>query len=252
MTHEACIRSIVERLCGRGARPDEHGVVEQHLASCSDCWAVVELLHQDVTGAPAPERARMVELYGCEDVRDRLHLLVGLSRAQLWGRYPSAARHLAWCEPCGERLATLTAVERDLLATATSDVTGVESVLGDVAARLVIAVRSGWAAIAEWRGLVPIDGLAPAVVPSGTGGIAAELAVMPRSDGRVDLVVRVLDPVSEATMFWLRTADDDDTIACHTARAGDPALFTAVPPGRYVIELAGAPSARIAIDVRAE
>src|SRR5438093_1439214 len=77
------------------------------------------------------------------------------------------ARRLAWCEPCGERLATLTAVERDLLATATSDVTGVESVLGDVAARLVIAVRSGWAAIAEWRGLVPIDGLAPAVVRAG-------------------------------------------------------------------------------------
>jgi hypothetical protein len=132
-----------------------------------------------------------------------------------------------------------------------------------MAARVVVAVRAGFASFTDLAGVVPIEAYAGAAtrgdrlavgtstvrLASGKHGIGADLTVLPRSDGRMDLEVILLDPVPAETMVWLRTGDQDETIACQTARSSEPVVFAAVPPGRYVVELPGTVPVYIEIDV---
>jgi hypothetical protein len=269
MTHDACIEAVIARL--RGRNPPEASVqatptaVEEHLAGCSDCWAVVELLHETVRGEPARQHDRMMTLYGCESVRDRFHVLVDMTAAELMRRDPTAARHLAWCQACRDRFGAYTAIEHDVASRAATAVEepGSARALRDIAGRVVVAVRSGFATFTELAGAVPIEAFASAAarsdrgaagtstvrLASGRHGIGANLTVLPRSDGRMDLEVLLLESVPAGTMVWLRTADGNETIACQTARSNEPVVFGAVPPGRYLVELPGTPPVYIEIDV---
>ena len=77
MTHRECMAVLLD--AGRGAAARQEA--EAHVACCSDCWAVLRLLHELAMGAPPEGADRMAELFGCERVQDRLYLLPGLSAA---------------------------------------------------------------------------------------------------------------------------------------------------------------------------
>ena len=269
MTHAECIEALVTRL-REGARapssvpwPPE---IEIHLADCSDCWAVVELLHESASGAPHPEQARMAQLFGCERVRDRFHVLVELSPSERTAREPAASRHLGWCLACRDRFVTFAEVETDAGAAAWSlaNSAAVRS-LQAFHARVVVVVRRGLAGFRELEGLIALPALAPMATRGSDatagdlldevqfrpkdGGLAADLRVHARSDGRVDLAVRLHGDVPPGTMLWLHTADNDEVVAGQTAHTGAVTLFSAVPAGRYVLVLPNSPPSHVAIDV---
>src|SRR5712691_11533558 len=83
----------------------------EHAARCSDCWAVLALLHELATGVPPAEADRMAGLFGCALVQEELYLMTGLDAPALRAAHPAAAQHLGWCVACRERFAELAAVE---------------------------------------------------------------------------------------------------------------------------------------------
>ena len=264
MTHDMCIDAILARRRHPGAVGERFsGDVEEHLASCSDCWAVVALMHESVVGAPVAEHERMERLFGCEDVRDRFGMLVGISSEEIPARDPEAARHLAWCLACRTRLATLRAVEQELDSLPEgAEALDADTPLRALTARLAVAVRAGLAVFTELEGLLPIAPLAPAAA-RGTGearpkaarlftdGGSVELRLLARGDARMDLEVQLLDDAPANAMLCLRTAGTNQAIAYQTARRDRPIVFAALPRGSYVLELPGDPAAFIAIDVAA-
>jgi hypothetical protein len=263
MTHDMCIDAILARRRRPGAAPEPYaGEVEQHLASCSDCWAVVALMHESIAGAPVADDARMEELYGCEDVRDRFGMLVDIPPEDIPARDPAAGRHLAWCLACRSRLSTLRAVEQDLASTSVAEEVDAEAPLRALTARLAVAVRAGLAVFTELEGFLPIATMAPAAA-RGTGetrpkaarlfsdGGGVELRLLARGDARMDLEVQLLEDVPANAMLCLRTAGTNQPIAYQTARRDRPVVFAALPPGSYVLELPGAPATLVAIDVAA-
>ena len=270
MTHADCIEALVTRLRGVAREPSSTPwppEIEAHLADCSDCWAVVELLHESADGAQPPEQTRMAQLYGCERVRDRFYVLLGLSPAERTTREPAAWRHLGWCLACRDRFAAFAAIEADAGAAARSfaDSPALRS-LRAFHARVVVAVRRGMAEFRELEGLMALPTLAPlatrgAEPPEGDlldevrfrpedGSAAADLRVHARSDGRVDLAVRLQGEVLAGTMLWLHTAEGDEVVGCQTVHPGGVALFSAVPAGRYVLVLPSSPPSHVAIDVQ--
>jgi hypothetical protein len=259
MTHDVCIDAILARRQPGASREPYTREVEEHLASCSDCWAVVALMLESIAGVPAPEPARMEGLYGCEDVRDRLGVLVELPPEDIPARDFAAARHLAWCVACRSRLSTLRAVEQDLASWSDSDA---ETPLCTFTARVAVAVRAGLAVFTELEGVLPVATMAPAAVRGAgearpkaarlfTDGSGVELRLLARGDARMDLEVQLLDVVPANAMLCLRTAGTNQPIAYQTARRERPVVFAALPPGSYVLELPGTPAAFVAIDVAA-
>src|SRR5206468_11339416 len=101
---------------GRAGNPAlaarERREAEEHVSRCSDCWAVLSLLHELATGEPAPGAERMGVLFGCGPIRDEMYLLAGLTAEEIRRRHPHVARHLGWCHACRDRVAEVMTIER--------------------------------------------------------------------------------------------------------------------------------------------
>ena len=89
----------------------ERREAEEHVGRCSDCWAMLSLLHELATGEPAPGAERMGALFGCGPIRDEMYLLAGLTAEEIRRRHPHVARHLGWCLACRDRVAEVMAIE---------------------------------------------------------------------------------------------------------------------------------------------
>src|SRR5216117_3355036 len=90
----------------------ERREAEEHVARCSDCWAVLSLLHELATGEAPPGAERMGTLFGCGPIRDEMYLLAGLTAEEIRTRHPDMARHLGWCHACRDRVAEVMNIER--------------------------------------------------------------------------------------------------------------------------------------------
>src|SRR5438093_13702278 len=90
----------------------ERREAEEHVGRCSDCWAVLSLLHELATGESAPGAERMGALFGCSPVQEEMYLLAGLTAEEIRKRHPHVARHLGWCHACRDRVAEVMTIER--------------------------------------------------------------------------------------------------------------------------------------------
>src|SRR5213593_4514748 len=90
----------------------ERREAEEHVGRCSDCWALLSLLHELATGESPPGAERMGALFGCSPVQEKMYLLAGLTAEEIRKRHPHVARHLGWCHACRDRLAEVMAIER--------------------------------------------------------------------------------------------------------------------------------------------
>ncbi|HKA28149.1 MAG TPA: hypothetical protein VKH82_02145, partial [Candidatus Binatia bacterium] len=115
MKHEDVIAILLgSRTAGPEPEAKNHDrrMAEEHVANCSDCWAVVRAAYELAFGKSPADAGRISALFGCDAVQDRLYLVSDLPAAEIRSREPAIARHIGWCLSCRERLAELIAVER--------------------------------------------------------------------------------------------------------------------------------------------
>src|SRR5437016_8157875 len=116
VNHQECMAILLGSGQGRAGDPTlaarERREAEEHVICCSDCWAVLSLLHELATGEPAPGAERMGALFGCGPVQDEMYLLAGLPAEEIRRRHPHVARHLGWCHACRDRVAEVMTIER--------------------------------------------------------------------------------------------------------------------------------------------
>ena len=82
---------------------DNRQAAEEHVANCSDCWAVVRASYELAFGKSPADAGHMSALFGCDAVQDRLYLVSDLPAAEIRSREPALARHVGWCLSCRER-----------------------------------------------------------------------------------------------------------------------------------------------------
>src|SRR5438128_3918542 len=116
VNHQECMAILLGSVQGRAGDPTlaarERREAEEHVSRCSDCWAVLSLLHELATGEPAPGAERMGALFGCGPIQDEMYLLAGLTAEEIRRRHPHVARHLGWCHACRDRVAEVMTIER--------------------------------------------------------------------------------------------------------------------------------------------
>jgi hypothetical protein len=236
-----------------------------HMASCSDCFEVMALLHELASG-DSVLRTQGRTLFGCEAAREVFYRAVGLDAPALAKREPTLARHLGWCLSCRERFAEVLLVERmaargdvePLLAPARAEWRELARAGGDVVRVLVgrLAVRVGRSVAAFTE--VPLGlGVMAAPVPvalrrstpaSGDVGMAQhlrvpidgehelDLALQPQGSARVALVVSVAG--GPGLVLELRAAADaGDLLARSTLRDDRPVVVRDLAPGQYTLEI---------------
>jgi hypothetical protein len=245
-----------------------------HLARCSDCWQVLQLLHELASGAPLAEATQMDALFACEPVQQDLYLLAGLSGAEARAGHPRLVAHLRWCLACRDRLVEVLSVEQQAargeygppLFTAT--VSAWRTQLGrlgtqthEAAGRLVVGLGRAVAAFtAVPDGFLLVPGAAPAAArgepstgaapgrgaasrevrfPLADTGIWVDLRIEPQGDERVGLTVRFTGGALEHASLHVREvgADDERLIARHTVRGPEPFAVQGLRPGHYLLEI---------------
>src|SRR5437870_2005103 len=116
VNHQECMAILLGSVQSRAGDPTlaarERREAEEHVSRCSDCWAVLSLLHELATGEPAPGAERMGALFGCGPIQDEMYLLAGLTAEEVRRRHPHVARHLGWCHACRDRVAEVMTIER--------------------------------------------------------------------------------------------------------------------------------------------
>src|SRR5207245_9050920 len=78
----------------------ERREAEEHVSRCSDCWAVLSLLHELATGEPATGAELIGALFGCGPVHDASYLLAGVGVGELRRRQILVARTSRWSSAC--------------------------------------------------------------------------------------------------------------------------------------------------------
>jgi hypothetical protein len=246
----------------------------EHLARCSDCWAQVRLLHLLGTGQRPPRGDRMDELFGCDDVQDVLHVLVGLERDALLANHPAALAHLGWCLACRDRFVEVLAAER-LAGAGAFDAPPAGWRAVEVAGRLVreliaplgAVIRAGVPVFAALpAGVIGQTAPAPAgmrgatAAPTGVQGVrlaldrpALVLELHPRGTDRTDLAL-VLSSAADAptgVRLLASAGGREELVASATLGATEPLRIRALARGRYVLELAPPADAvlRVTLDV---
>src|SRR5947209_8499550 len=98
VNHQECLAILLGSARARAGGPApaarERREAEEHVARCSDCWAVLSLLHELTTGELPQGAERMSALFGCGPVQDEMYLLAGLTAEQVKTSHPHVARHL--------------------------------------------------------------------------------------------------------------------------------------------------------------
>ena len=270
MNHQDCIATLLGTATGGGTPAQQEA--RDHAARCSDCWAVLALLHELAMGDPPPDAGRMADLFGCRAVQDGLYLLSGLSAGEMRAAQPQLAAHLAWCLGCRERFAEVLWAER---AVARGELPAVlepalprwrESagrlgeVVRELVGNLVIEARRTKAAFTTVPDGFVVSGLATAGAlrgtagdtpasaglgqqvrfPLGESGLFAELALETRSQQEVGIALGIAGAAADSGLsVHLREVKDDraDLVARYTVRGAEPVLLKGLQPGRYVLEV---------------
>jgi hypothetical protein len=268
VTHPDAIAHVLALARGTAPPPGVRQAVVSHLARCSDCWQALGTLHAQATGARPAEDAAMASLFGCERVRDRLFLLVGLDPATIAGAHAAEARHLGWCLACRTRLAELSAIEREL--TAAPRWVDVGERVREAVGRVVVRVGRTMAGLVE----VPESFvLGPALAPAAVRGAAAsttlaqsthfqlgdtpvwvELGVDAADEASAGLTLRLTTPSSDAFSVHVHEArpGGDALLARYTLRGADPVVVRGLWAGSFLVELhdaRGAQVHRVRLDV---
>lgn len=266
MTHDHSIEILLGMAPDRSAK--ERRMAEKHVALCSDCWDVLQVIHELTTGEAAPDSERMAALYGCADIRDDLYLLAGLHPTEIRAKHPSAAAHLSWCLACRGRLAEILAVEaaavRDEFETGLATATlwkeirdAAQGIIREAVGRIVVGVSEATAefttvpdgflltpvpvAAGELRGdATPETGQARELrFPLGDSGLLAELLLEPEGGGRLGLAVRISGRPQGVFSVRLSSTGPEagGGLARYTARGADPVILKGLRPGPYLLEV---------------
>jgi hypothetical protein len=270
VNHQDCIATLLGTAKGGGTTAQEDA--RDHAARCSDCWAVLGLLHELSMGGPPLEAERMAGLFGCAPVQDGMYLLTGLSAGEMRAGHPDLAAHLGWCVACRERFAEALWAER---AVALGEIPAViapalprwrESagrlgeVVRELVGKVVIEARRTKAAFTAVPDGFVVSGLATAGAlrgaaaetaastalgqqvrfPLGESGLFAELALEARSAEEVGIALGIAGAGADSGLsVHLREVKDDraDLVARYTVRGTEPVLLKGLQPGRYVLEV---------------
>jgi hypothetical protein len=273
VTHEDCIAILLRP----EAAPSERQGAEEHIGRCSDCWAVLSLVHELAMGQPPADAGRMGVLFGCGPVQEQMYLLAGLSAAEIKARHPELARHLGWCHACRDRLAEIVSVERaaargELGAPLFAPEPRWRTVPGRVGeavrefvGRAVADVRRAGAVFTALpEGFLSIPMAAPAGALRGTlaatepalaqqvrfplpeSELWAELTLESEGGGRLGVGVRLSGAEGRRLSICLREvgADRTELVARYTAHEGAPVLVRNLLPGQYLLEIEDKEQAR--------
>ena len=277
MTHQDCLAILLGSALARtvGPRPEasERREAEEHVARCSDCWAVLTLLHELATGEPPPGADRMGALFGCGPVQDEMYLLAGLTAEEIRTKHPTEARHLGWCHACRDRLAEVLAVERAASrgelglppiaaaaprwreATARAGET-----VREVVGRAVIQLRRAGAVFTEVPEgflLSPMAATAEALrgsppkkteaaplaqqvqFPLPDSDVSAELTLQPHGAERVGIALRVAGAEQPGLSVHVREirAEGLEMVARYSVRGAALLVLRGLTPGQYVLEI---------------
>jgi hypothetical protein len=252
----------------RRPTPREREALIAHVAGCADCWATLAALHGDIVDA-GTENADMEARFGCEPVRDRLFLLVGLDPAAIARDHAAEARHLAWCLACRTRLVEIVEVERELARAPRWAEVGER--VREAVGRLVLRVgrtAAGWLEVPDGFVLGPLaapvavrgtDAATSSLASSaefelGDTGVAAEIVVEPGAGPGAGFSLRLTNPVEDTYSLHVREARDDGDalIARYTLRAAESVAVRGLWPGSFLLELHGARDAsvhRVRLDI---
>jgi len=268
VNHQECIATLL----GTGGSAGEQEAARDHAARCSDCWAVLALLHELAMGEPPPDAGRMAGLFRCDAVQDGMYLLAGLSADHMRAAHPEPAAHLGWCLACRERLAEVISAERAVVrgelpaviappAPSWRESTGrLGEAVRELVGKLVIEARrtkaaftavpdgfvvTGLATAGALRGAVADEagaaGLGQQVrFPLGESGLFAELALEAQGPEQVGIALGVAGAAADSGLsVHLREVKDDraDLVARYTVRVAEPVLVKGLQPGRYVLEI---------------
>ncbi|HYY05068.1 MAG TPA: hypothetical protein VE997_00720 [Candidatus Limnocylindria bacterium] len=277
MSHEDCLAILVGSAGGRATGPapaaNERREAEEHVARCSDCWAVLSLLHELAAGGPPPGSGRMGALFGCGPVQGEMYLLAGLTAGEIRTRHPDVARHLGWCHACRERLAEVMAVERAaargelgpaLVMRAAprwkeAAVRAGETVRAAVG-RVVIQLRRAGAVFtavpegflvspmplpaAALRGSPPKKDEPPALgqkveFPLPDSDVAAELTLQPHGPERVGLALRVAGGEQSGLSVRVREIKTEglELVSQYLVRGAALLVLRGLTTGQYVLEI---------------
>ncbi len=259
-------------LAARGRRE-----AEEHISRCSDCWAVLSLLHELATGEPAPGAERMGVLFGCGPIQDEMYLLAGLTAEEIRRRHPHVARHLGWCHACRDRVAEVMTIERaaaqgdfgpPLVAPAAPRWRGAAARVGETvreavgtaviqlrrAGAVFTAVPEGFlvspmaAPAGALRGPPPPKKVpkkeAPALgqkaeFPLPESALTAELTLQPHGPERVGMALRVSGDEPPRLSVHVREIRGEglELVGRYSVRGATMVVVKGLTPGQYVLEI---------------
>lgn len=277
VNHEDCLAILLRSPGGRPTGPtlaaSERREAEEHVARCSDCWAVLSLLHEFATGEAPSGRERIGPLFGCGPVQDEMYLLAGLTAEEIRTRHPHVARHIGWCHACRDRLAEVLVVERaaargelgpPLIAPAAPSWKEIAARAGETVreavGRAVIQLRRAGAvftAVPEGfvvfplpapagalRGSSPKKAEPPALgqkveFPLPDSDVSAELTLQPHGPERVGIALRVAGGERPGLSVNVREiqAEGLELVSQYLVRGAALLVLRGLTPGQYVLEI---------------
>lgn len=218
------------------------------------------------TGKRPSEYEEIRGLYGCDQVRDQLGLLDGLSAREVNEQFPEVAQHLTGCYSCRDRLVEILCVARALskeempsAVSATPKWKMVAENVGETVRELigetVVKIREGVAvftsapeglkvfspAFEATRGeqKSPALGLGRRVSIPLDSGLLAELALHPNGDQKTALEVLITGSNQNKLSVSLRMKKEKHTelVGQQTVRDYKTVFFRDIPPGNYMLEI---------------
>jgi len=255
----------------------ERREAEEHVSRCSDCWAVLSLLHELATGEPAPGAERMGALFGCGPVQDEMYLLAGLTAEEIRRRHPHVARHLGWCHACRDRVAEVMTIERaaargdlgpPLVAPAAPRWRGAAARVGEtvreaVGTAVIQLRRAGavFTAVPEGFLVSPMPAPAGALrgppppkkepkrearalgqkaeFPLPESPLTAELTLQPHGPERVGMALRVSGDEPPRLSVHVREIRGEgiELVGRYSVRGAAMVVVKGLTPGQYVLEI---------------
>src|SRR6266705_2301103 len=222
VNHQECMAILLGSVQGRAGDPTlaarERREAEEHVSRCSDCWAVLSLLHELATGEPAPGAERMGVLFGCGPIQDEMYLLTGLTAEEIRRRHPHVVRHLGWCHACRDRVAEVMTIER-------------AAARGDLGPPLVAP------AAPRWREAPALGQKAEFPLPDSP--LTAELTLQPHGPDRVGMALRVSGDEPPRLSVHVREIQGEglELVGRYSVRGAAMVVVKGLTPGQYVLEI---------------
>src|SRR6266481_2818347 len=281
VNHQECMAILLGSVQGRAGDPTlaarERREAEEHVSRCSDCWAMLSLLHELARGEPVAGAERMGALFGCGPIRDEMYLLAGLTAEEIRKRHPQVARHLGWCHACRDRVAEVMTIERaaargdlgpPLLAPAAPRWRGAAARVGEtvreaVGTAVIQLRRAGAVFTAVPEGFLVSPMPAPAGALRGPpppkkepkrearalgqkaefaelgSPMTAELTLQPHGPERVGMALRVSgdEPPRLSVQVRAIRGEGIGLVGRYSVRGSAMVVVNGLTPGQYVLEI---------------